>query len=127
MPDIKHADRINRWREFAKNRGWKKVAYPAPHERILNRMGFECPPSIFWPPWALGVLTGGFWGMFWGAFMYLTVWRDKTFFQIAVLSTLGGFLFGLGMAVFHWYQKRKLGITTWGEFVEKHSDSRDRA
>jgi hypothetical protein len=51
--------------------------------------------------------------------MYLTVWRDKTFFQIAVPSLIGGLFFGIGAAAFHLYQKRKHGLTTWDKFIDE--------
>ena len=115
---MNHVEKLGRWREFAKSKGWKSI-YPAPHEWLVIKLtGKECTPSFFWPSWILGILAGSFWGIFWATFMYLSVWRDKTFLQIAVPSFIGGLLFGLVTAVFHSYQKRKHGLTTWDKFIE---------
>lgn len=116
---MNHAEKIDRWREFAKGKGWKNV-YPAPHEWLVIKLaGKECAPSFFWPSWTLGALSGLFWGIFWGVFMYFTVWHDRTFLQIAIPSLLGALFFGLGTMVFHGFQKRKHGLTTWENFIEE--------
>lgn len=122
-----HTEKINRWQQFAKSKGWKST-YPAPHEWIVIKLtGKECTPSFFWPSWILAILFGFSWGIFWAVFMRFTVWQDKTLFQIAVPSIICGFFFGIGMAAFHLYQKRKCGLTTWEEFINDVKSSPKRA
>jgi hypothetical protein len=114
---MSHAVNINLWREYAQKRGW---SYPTPHDWLLCKMGVECPPALFWPPWINGILSGVFFGLFWGAFMFFTVWRDHNFYQISIPSAACAVLFGLWTSIFHWYQRRKMGVTTWEEFLRKN-------
>lgn len=121
-----HSDKIEHWLEFTKSKGWKKVSYPGPYEWLANKLtGRECAPSLFWPGWVIGLSAGGFWAAFWGAFMFLTVWHDKTLLQVASPSIACGFCFGIGTMIFHWFYKRKYGLTTWEkfkhEFRSKHN------
>jgi hypothetical protein len=84
--------------------------------------GKEFSPSFFWPFWAQVILTGTSWGIFWGIFMFLSVWRDKNFLHIFLPSLIGGILFGLCMATVQKYNKRKTGLSTWDRFGEDSLD-----
>ncbi len=119
---MSHVDNIKRWQEFVKSKGWSKQICPTPHDWLLNKMGLECPPAIFWSPWIIGILSGTFFAIFWGIFMYLTVWSDRAFYQVSIPSISCGILIGTFAMALHWYQRRKLGIMTWQEFVKQNQD-----
>ncbi|MGE0761879.1 MAG: DUF6404 family protein [Bdellovibrionales bacterium] len=115
-----HSDSISRWREYSKNKGWSKTTSPAPHEWLIEKMGIEVPPAIFWSAWVHGLLAAVFFGVSWGTFMHFTAWSDRALNQIAIPSIVCGIFFGLVAAIFHSYQRRKLGPITWNEFIKKH-------
>ena len=118
-----HNEKIRKWREFAERMGWKGIKYPAPHEWLIMKLtGVECPPTLFWPPWLIGMMSGIFWGVFWGLFMHFTVGQYEVLSRIAIPSIIGGICFGLAMALFHLYRKRKVGLTTWKKFIDDQND-----
>ncbi len=101
----------------------KKSAYYPPADRILDLFGMEFPPATFWKFHTVTLTAGIFFGCFWGIFMSSTAWRNYPLKDIFMPSIVGGILFGLAMATNHLRIKKKLGITTWGDFKKR----RDRA
>jgi hypothetical protein len=112
---MSHRENIQRWQDYAKSQGW---ANP-PLDRLLNVIGVRCPPSFFWPPWAVGLILGLLFACIWGIYMSLTAWSDRTFFQIVIPSAVCGIFFGFSLGLFHWYRRRKKPFHSWKHFVDR--------
>ena len=122
-----HTEKIELWREFLKTKGWR-FRYPGAPEWFFKKItGRECSPSYFWPFWSQVAMSGTSWGLFWGTFMFFSVWRDKSFLQILIPTLIAGFFFGLFMAMLHQCNKRKSGLSTWEKFGEGTLDHDNRA
>lgn len=99
------------------------VAPPA--WRLLWRMGLEVPPPLFIPflPAALGF--GGFFGLFWGATMWLFFWMRQGASLALVLgaSLLTGVCFGLIMAAYLRAVAKRHNLPAWSEYTGAPGDA----
>jgi hypothetical protein len=111
-----HDKDIQKFQEFLKSKNWKGKPYPTPIDHFLQRFGIQRPPPIFQSPLSVILSSGSFYGFFWFVFMHLFVPTIEVG-QLAVRSFIGGFLFGLVMGFMQWRMKKKLGVTTWQEFI----------
>jgi hypothetical protein len=82
-------------------------------------MGIKVPPPLFIPfvPAALGM--GGFFGLFWGAAMWLFFWMRQGASAELVLgaSLLAGVCFGLLMAAYLRAVASRHNLPAWSEYT----------
>lgn len=111
---MSHEKDIQKWKEYCKEKGWR---YPSPLDWFISKLGREFAPSFFWPAWLHGSISGLIFGLIWGLFMYFTEWSDYGFNRIAIPSLGVGILFGLTLGILHSWQRRKLAVKNWNDFL----------
>lgn len=90
--------------------------YQPPATRLLWRMGVNIPPPHFCGFFFNTVLLGTMYGVAWGTFMWILTWRHHhTPLNAAVIAALCGLSFGLTMATYYAYGKRKHKLPSWHE------------
>jgi H+/Cl- antiporter ClcA len=114
---LDHSEKFKRWQEFAKGKGWVGPSKVGLLPRLLVRVGINIPPEIFWPTWAIGIVSGLSFGILWGTFMYFIVWRDRMVSQVILVSALAGFCFGLFGILMHVFSIKKMEGLTWQRFI----------
>jgi hypothetical protein len=97
--------------------GIRKSNYLPPAVRLLWRWGYQTPLPHFVPFGRLTVTYGLFFGVFWGVSMWLLTrfgeWSALP--DLAIASCLAGLFFGLGMACYYAYGRRKHNLPLWSE------------
>ncbi|UTH76385.1 DUF6404 family protein [Chromobacterium sp. IIBBL 290-4] len=101
--------------------GIGKANYAPPLFKLLWRLGLNCPPPHFLPFWQATLLLSGFFGPAWAAWM----WLFDHFFSwpqpsglVRLLSMLfTGSLFGLTMALYYAYGRRKYRLPKWEALI----------
>lgn len=98
--------------------GIMRSNYAPPYLRLLWRMGFDVAPPHFSPFWQNALFTGVFYSVGWGLLMYFFVWSKVVIPPLLMLnsSLIAGFLFGLTLACYYAYGKRKHGLPSWQDF-----------
>lgn len=100
--------------EIAETSVWKSN-YNPPMLRSLRFLGFRPRP----PHYAafLSILLGyaAWFGPIWGAMMWFAAWRDEGFTVLSAVSAsaAAGLLFGLAMAVYYAWGRKKYGLSRW--------------
>lgn len=99
-------------------RGVKKGAISPPIFRLAWRLGIAIPPPHFLGFGGLAMIMGAFFGVLWGAFMWIFFWRDQGLpvFAVVGLSLAAGVLFGIAMASYYRWKARKLGLPSWRDY-----------
>ena len=99
--------------------GMWRSNYEPPYLRLLWRLGVDAAPPHFVPFWRTLPLAGIWFGSFWGAFMSLFVWSQQGFpVALAVVLTAGvGLFFGLSMAGYYAYGRRKYHLPKWNSIL----------
>lgn len=89
--------------------------YAPPALQLLWVMGLQVPPPHFAPFAATALIGGGLFGVVWGGLMWLSTWGPgHVAVPIAVLSAaIAGALFGLFMALYYAYGRRKYKLPRW--------------
>ncbi|MBR7778472.1 DUF6404 family protein [Undibacterium rugosum] len=97
--------------------GMRKSSYAPPGVLILWRLGIDCPPPHFARFWSLFALSGVYFGIFWGLFMWLFSTASKTplLESLPLAACFAGGLFGLGMAFYYAYGRKKYQLPLWNE------------
>ncbi len=92
--------------------------YAPPAARLLWRLGFDVPPPHFAGFGATALVAGSYFGVAWGLIMWLLFWSHQHFsIAIGLIVALGaGVLFGVFMASYYAYGRRKYGIPLWRDF-----------
>lgn len=95
--------------------GMWRSSYAPPLLLILWRMGLHVRPPHFMGFWRALVLAGSWFGLAWGLFMWLTVWRHQhTDGRTALAGAVGaGLFFGLSMAAYYAHGRRKYRLPSW--------------
>ena len=91
--------------------------YAPPLLRLLWRLGFDVPPPHFGTFWGNALSNGTFFGIGWGVLMWLFGLYDPEMslglkFRVA---SGAGLIFGLAMASYYAYGKRKHNLPSWKE------------
>ena len=99
------------------SRGAKKAEVRPPLFRLLWTLGFRVPPPLYATGGQQFLIHGLICGAFWGAFMWLLVWRDSPGAAVG-----GGFLFGLLFSLIVHFQierrRKKLGLEgDWKSYI----------
>ena len=88
--------------------------YQPPVTRLLWRLGFNTPPPHFCGFFFNTILFAAIYGVVWGTFMWLVTWRHHhTPLNAAVIASVCGLAFGLMMATYYAYGKRKHKLPSW--------------
>jgi len=89
--------------------------YEPPLLRLLWSLNLDVPPPHFAPFWANAIVTGGIFGAGWTAIMWFAVWSHQSmpFAAGATIGTGAGALFGVTMAAYYEYGKRKHHLPAW--------------
>ena len=91
--------------------------------KLFWRMGLDVPPPMFMGFGRLALLMGGFFGLFWGFFMWLLMWSRQGMpaWLVFAAAALAGTLFGLAMA-FHFRRlARKHRLLNWSDHGAPHA------
>ena len=85
--------------------------------RLLWRLGVEIPPPLFMSAWGGALFSGLSFAVFWGAAMWLLIWRAQGFSPMAAIGSalFAGLLFGAMNSVLSLRKRRKLGLPPWGQ------------
>jgi Family of unknown function (DUF6404) len=97
--------------------GMWRSNYAPPLFQIMWRMGADVPPPHFVGFAAITLLMGGFFGVLWGLFMWFVLWSGSgASIGLAVFaSSFAGLAFGLCMAAYYSYGRRKHKLPRWNE------------
>jgi len=89
--------------------------YEPPYLRLLWRLGVDAAPPHFVAFWRILVLAGIWFGTSWGAFMSLFSWIQQGLptHMIMAASAGAGLFFGLSMAGYYAYGRRKYQLPRW--------------
>lgn len=95
--------------------GMSKFNANPPLSRLLRGLGLKFRPPFYATFWSNVIILGLWFGLSWGAVMYLLFWRSQDMpIWIAVFGGLfAGAFFGLAMAVHFRRRARKLGLSAW--------------
>ena len=101
---------------LAKTGIWRS-SYEPPLLRLLWRLGVNAPPPHFANFGSTALFMGAGFGVLWGGLMWVISWsRTGVPSSTAALSsTFAGALFGLSMASYYAYGRRKHKLPTWRE------------
>lgn len=105
--------------------GIRPSNYLPPAIRLLWRAGAHVPPPHFVGFLPTLFVTGATFGMIWGASMWLLFWRrlDMQFPAAAASSGLVGLFFGLAMAIYYAYGRRKYRLPAWASLGPTGSEA----
>jgi hypothetical protein len=83
----------------------------------MHKLGFKVPFPHYNSFLSNAVILGSFFGIFWGLFMYLSVWKAQNISPTAIILTIlfAGSFFGLAMASYYKYGFKKYKLTPWNE------------
>lgn len=95
---------------------WKSN-YAPPLIRGLWKLGLKIPPVPFMPFWQTTLIMGISFGLVYGIFIWFSAWEHRGMaFSVAIfISFTAGILFGLMMAIFNWWFKKRNNLPTWNE------------
>ncbi|HTD03430.1 DUF6404 family protein [Undibacterium sp.] len=98
--------------------GMWRSNYAPPIFRLAWKLGFNLPPPHFNGFWRNVLALGIPFGVFWGIWMWISVWSNqRTPPSLALLSVAAAaILFGLSMAAQYAYGRHKHGLPLWREF-----------
>lgn len=95
--------------------GMSRSSYAPPYLRLLWRLGIDIAPPHFMPCWRTFLITGIWFGFSWGAIMSVLFWNQHRLpGQLAAGVSVGaGLFFGLSMAAYYAYGRRKYQLPDW--------------
>ncbi|SFG95650.1 hypothetical protein SAMN05518865_1252 [Duganella sp. CF458] len=98
-----------------------KSNYAPPLFRILWRIGVHVRPPHFASFSANFLLTGAWFGVVWGALMWLLVWpgTGKSSLVAAITALVSGVSFGLCMALYYRHGARKYKLPEWSQIPQE--------
>jgi hypothetical protein len=104
-------------------RGIGKYTVAPPLYRLLWRLGVKVAPPHFAGFWPLTAFMGTFFGLAWGAFMWLLLWRAQEMPVTIAIGTaaVAGLCFGLAMACYYRWRWRKLALPRWQDYPGDHA------
>lgn len=94
----------------------KPSNFQPPAIRLLWRMGVNARPPHFSSFLFNTLFTGGFYAVVWGLLMWLVSWHDiRTPAEAATIAAITGLVFGMSMAGYYAYGRRKHKLPSWNE------------
>ena len=114
----KHRQKVERLITELRRQGVSPYTVAPPLFRLLWALGLEVPPPFFLGFVTLTLLMGAFFGIFWGAFMWLLQWRAWHIpLELAIVASAGvGLLFGLSMAGYYRWKAARLRLPPWESY-----------
>jgi len=102
--------------------GIRKSNYLPPTTALLWKMGVKVPPPHFASFASTATVTGLYYGLVWGVVMWLAVWSSQGMgFRAALFSALfAGVLFGVSMAAYYAYGRKKHQFPTWKSLAHEN-------
>lgn len=93
--------------------------YAPPYLRLCWRLGLDVSPPHFAPFWKNALYSGLFYALGWGILMYFFIWHKLNMLPGTMLGSAlsAGFFFGLALASYYAYGKRKHSLPSWQDFV----------
>jgi hypothetical protein len=109
-----HAQREHAIRVLAQA-GIGPSSYAPPLLWLLWRCGAKVPPMQFIGFGKIAILSGAWFGACWGAIMWLRPWSQQGMdARLALFGACGaGLCFGLFMAGYYAWQRKKYCLPTW--------------
>ena len=104
---------------LATTRIWRS-SYEPPLARLLWRLGANVPPPHFGSFVGTALSYGAFFGAGLGIVMWPYFWsvEGAPWTAVALLAVLAGGLFGLAMASYYAYGRRKYRLPSWASLAE---------
>src|SRR5690349_9091530 len=98
-----HREKVQRLVDDLRKRGVNPSTTAPPFFRMLWALGIEIAPPLYLGFLPLLLLMGGFFGLMWGAVMWLIQWQFwHAPWEVALGAAAGaGLLFGLMMAAYY--------------------------
>jgi len=120
---MNHYEKIEFLLDDLSRRGISKYTIGPPLYRLLWRLGLEIKPPFFAGFWALTIFMDLFFGIFWGALMWLLLWHGQgiPIGAVAAASAIAGLCFGLSMACYYRWRSRKLLLPSWEDYPSRPS------
>ena len=89
--------------------------YNPPLIKLLHKLGAKVPPPHYNSFFGNTLLMGGHFGIAWGLFMYISIWRNQHMpAQTAILTAAGaGLFFGIFMAIYFKFSANKNRLNQW--------------
>ncbi len=92
--------------------GLKRWDYDTGFDRLLRKLGFRVPPTLYAHSGWVGLWLGLWFAVTWGAFMHFVVWLTPV--EVHPMSSIvAGALFGATMALYQRRTRRKHCLTPW--------------
>jgi len=103
--------------EILSGTGMWRSNYAPPLYRLLWRMGMKLRPLPFNTFSVNVLLSGGYFALFWGIFMWFSTWQPRGYHPLTALivAASAGLLFGLMMAAFYKWRLKAKQLPTWEE------------
>ncbi len=85
--------------------------------RLMRRLGLKRRPPLYQPFWWSVISFGLSFAISWGLVMWVGLWRQngQSITTSINLAALAGLLFGLGMAVFNQYSRKRHSLSRWDD------------
>jgi len=99
---------------------WRN-SYEPPLLRLLWRLGLNVPPPHFAGFIVTTLFYGGFFALFWGVIMWFFTWSESGMSPTgaAGAALFAGVLFGLIMASYYSWGRRKHRLPGWKNLLPK--------
>ena len=101
--------------DLMENKKMWRSNYAPPILRLFWKMGSKMPPPPFAPFWLNTMFFAAWYSPIWGIFMWFTIWKNQGFsvLHAVFIALFSGLLFGLFMALFHYWRKRSNKLPDW--------------
>jgi hypothetical protein len=96
--------------------GLKRWDYDTLADRLLRKLGFRAPPTLYAPLGWLAVCFAVYFAVFMALMGHFLIWKHHFALEFfLLLCGLGGVAFGAMMAVYQRFYRRKHKLTPWSE------------
>ncbi len=95
--------------------GIRKSNYQPLALTLMWRVGLQVPPPHFASFWGLWAVAGLYFSVVWGLIMWIFVWQPQGLPMLAAAfnATLAGALFGLAMAGYYAFGRKRHQLPAW--------------
>ena len=116
--DMPHRKKVERLIADLGKKGVSPYTVAPPIFRLLWALGLEVPPPFFLGFLTLTLVAGVFFGIFWGAFMWLLQWQawQMPLGAAALVAASAGLVFGLSMAAYYRWKASRLRLPPWDSY-----------
>jgi len=106
--------------QLMNSKGIRQADYHPPGIRILWGLGIDCPPPMMATFVQNALVCGGFFGVMTGAFSYFGFSNDSAGGAL-FCGLAGGIFFGLTMATYFRFVRRKHNLPLWRDLTMPQS------